>query len=613
MSNSPPAPSGERPNRENVSLSTATTGYIHKLLRRNLDRLKFTPDLTAEIASNPLTELETVLETLYPTADKANQVVRQLEDLVATHRKLGSHGLTHRLELEDLEQQVFRLLSFKRQDVDRQATILIVDDTPDNLRLLSAALRQQQYEIGSAISGSMALALAHNVLPDLILLDIRMPVIDGYEVCKQLKADPITQDIPIIFLSALDDVADKVKAFEVGGADYITKPFQIEEVLVRVENQLKLRNLQKRLEEQNERLQQEIHKREQLLREHKRMEERYRSIFEESVDGIFQISPEGCYLSANPALALIYGYNSPEELMTEVTDIGRQIYVQPQRRAELVAYMQRYDTVSDFESQVYCKNGNIIWVSEDVRAVKNADGEVIYYEGTVKDITERKIMEEELRLARRKTERLLLNILPQQIAERLKKGPTIIANNFSEATVLFADIVNFTPFSVEVSPSQLISMLNQIFSAFDKLVEQYELEKIKTIGDAYMAVGGIPKQRPDHPAAIAELALAMQRTIAEFKKDNGEAFRLRIGINTGPVVAGVIGTKKFSYDLWGDTVNIASRMESEGLAGKIQVTQATYERLKKRFLLESRGMVYIKGRGDMMTYWLTGKKPSVFG
>lgn len=611
MLNSSPNLSGEPPDRTKTSLSTASTSYIHKLLRQNLDRLQFVssrPDGKSQSVQEPTV----LLEVLYPEAEAANSATLELETLVGAHRKLSSQSSQHRRGLDELEHQIFALLGFQQQTPDRQAKILIVDDTPENLRLLSAALRQQQYEVGSAISGSMALALARNILPDLVLLDIRMPELNGYEICRQLKADLTTQDIPVIFISALDDVADKVKAFEVGGVDYITKPFQIEEVLARVENQIKIRNLQKRLEEQNDRLQQEIRERERLIREHKHMEERYRSIFEESVDGIFQTSPEGRYISANPALARIYGYDSPQELMTQITDIGKQIYVQPQRRAELAAYMKRYDTVSDFESQVHRKDGSVIWISEDVRAVKDPDGKIIYYEGTVKDITERKEMEEEVRRARRKTERLLLNILPQQIAERLKKGPTIIANNFSEATVLFADIVNFTPFSAQVSPSQLISLLNQIFSAFDQLVEQYELEKIKTIGDAYMAVGGLPKQRPDHPSAIADLALAMQHTIAQFKKDDGEAFSLRIGINTGPVVAGVIGTKKFSYDLWGDTVNIASRMESEGISGRVQVTQATYDRLKKRYNLEPRGMVYIKGRGDMMTYWLIGKKPSAF-
>jgi class 3 adenylate cyclase len=147
-------------------------------------------------------------------------------------------------------------------------------------------------------------------------------------------------------------------------------------------------------------------------------------------------------------------------------------------------------------------------------------------------------------------------------------------------TILFADIVDFTDLSTKVSPNQLVSMLNEIFSCFDMLADQFGLEKIKTIGDAYMVVGGLPTPRDDHAEAIAEMALAMQREIAAFKRDDGKPFRLRIGINTGPVVAGVIGIRKFIYDLWGDAVNIASRMESHGIAGGIQVTSATYERVR---------------------------------
>lgn len=208
---------------------------------------------------------------------------------------------------------------------------------------------------------------------------------------------------------------------------------------------------------------------------------------------------------------------------------------------------------------------------------------------------------------RERAERLLLNILPPSIAQRLGHNQDTIADSFEEATVLFADIVNFTNLSSHISPTELVSMLNEIFSRFDRLLERYGLEKIKTIGDSYMVVGGLPLIRPDHAEAVAEFALDMQQQIQEFNAERGQSFSMRIGINTGPVVAGVIGLKKFIYDLWGDTVNIASRMESHGIPGAIQISSATYERLKDKYLFEERGTIDVKGKGEMMTYLLKNR------
>jgi class 3 adenylate cyclase len=183
----------------------------------------------------------------------------------------------------------------------------------------------------------------------------------------------------------------------------------------------------------------------------------------------------------------------------------------------------------------------------------------------------------------------------------------VVAQHFADVTVLFADIVDFTKIASTLSPTELIELLNNIFSVFDRLTEKHGLEKIKTIGDAYMVVGGLPVAKPDHVEAISDMALDMQEAIGQFKLADSP-FRMRIGIHTGPVIAGVIGIKKFIYDLWGNTVNIASRMESQGKPRKIQVTDTTYERLKERYVLQERGMVRIKGKGDIKTYWLIGKK-----
>jgi adenylate cyclase len=210
------------------------------------------------------------------------------------------------------------------------------------------------------------------------------------------------------------------------------------------------------------------------------------------------------------------------------------------------------------------------------------------------------------------SERLLLNILPGPIAERLKRGEHTIADNFPEVSLLFVDIAEFTPLAAGMSPTELVFLLNQIFSAFDQLARKYGLEKIKTIGDAYMVAGGLPVPRPDHAEAIAEMALDIQELLSSFKNSDNGPLRVRVGIHTGPVVAGVIGINKFSYDLWGDTVSIASRMESQGIDGRIQVTTATYERLKEKYLFEERGKILVKGKGEMTTYLLVGRKVSTF-
>ena len=217
----------------------------------------------------------------------------------------------------------------------------------------------------------------------------------------------------------------------------------------------------------------------------------------------------------------------------------------------------------------------------------------------------------EIQTERGKSEALLLNVLPQEIANRLKQGENTIADSFSDVSVLFADVVDFTGLSARISPTELVGLLNQIFSAYDRLSEQHGLEKIKTIGDAYMVVGGIPVPRPDHTEAIAEMALDMLDEIDRFNAERSSSLRIRIGINTGPVVAGVIGTKKFAYDLWGDTVNTASRMESHGVEGYIQMASGTYEILRDKYVCEERGVVDVKGKGEMTTYFLTGRKTVV--
>ncbi len=210
----------------------------------------------------------------------------------------------------------------------------------------------------------------------------------------------------------------------------------------------------------------------------------------------------------------------------------------------------------------------------------------------------------------RASDELLRNILPVEVAARLKASPAMIADAFESASVLFADVVDFTPLSAGLSPVELVGLLDEVFTTFDGFVAELGLEKIKTIGDAYMVASGVPVARLDHAPALAELALRMRDHVAThaFK---GHTIALRIGINSGPVVAGIIGRHKFAYDLWGDVVNIASRMESTGLPGSIQVSAITHDLIQDRFVCQPRGIVDVKGKGPMSIYLVVGRHQDV--
>jgi class 3 adenylate cyclase/methyl-accepting chemotaxis protein len=300
-------------------------------------------------------------------------------------------------------------------------------------------------------------------------------------------------------------------------------------------------------------------------------------------------------------------------------------YLHPNRVVSIL--LSTFDVKNDLTGVLMIEQVDVerLWIIEEISFVSSlADLLSLGLEAQ-----ERRRAEESLRIEQVRSERLLLNVLPKAIAERLKSSPlhlseervisrmannarlktngTIVADSFESVTVLFADIVGFTEFATVVSATELVDMLNDIFSEFDRLADEHNLEKIKTIGDSYMVVGGLPIPRSNHVQSVADMALAMQSEIRRFSRPNGESFRLRIGIHTGQAVAGVIGKKKFIYDLWGDTVNIASRMESYGMPDHIQVTEDTYQILKDQYMFEQRGAIQIKGKGEMHTYWLKGK------
>jgi guanylate cyclase len=217
-----------------------------------------------------------------------------------------------------------------------------------------------------------------------------------------------------------------------------------------------------------------------------------------------------------------------------------------------------------------------------------------------------------LLLEQYRSDRLLLNILPKSVADRLKQNNEArIADRYESVTIMFADLVDFTRISAGMSPEALVDLLGSVFSRFDELTEKHGVEKIKTIGDAYMVVCGAPEARADHAEAVANLAIDMKQALAEVAGSSGYELMMRIGINSGPVVAGVIGSSKFSYDLWGDTVNMASRMEHYGQSNVIQVSESTYELLRDKFVFEKRNLIEVKGKGNVQSYFLLGRIDTV--
>ncbi len=344
--------------------------------------------------------------------------------------------------------------------------VLVVDDYRVNRIKLSGLLKQMKYSVSLAENGLEAIEQVKTQKFDVILLDIIMPEMDGYECLTYLKNDTNLRNIPVIIISEIDDIENIARCIQMGAEDYLPKPF----------NSMLL-------------------------------------------------------------------------------------------KARLNACLERkkwYD-----QEQIYLK---------------------------------------QLQTEQEKSEQLLLNILPKSIADRLKKGESVIADKFDEVTVLFADIVGFSHLTEKMTPTKLVALLNSIFSIFDRLIQQHGLEKIKTIGDSYMAAAGVPNPTANTAEAAIGAALEMQKECAQFKSEDGSPLYFRIGIHTGPVMAGIIGERKFSYDMWGDTVNIASRMESHSLKGCIQVSSATYEHSKNKYLFESRGLIEVKGKGKMETYLLKGIK-----
>lgn len=348
---------------------------------------------------------------------------------------------------------------------DGESHILIVDDTADSRALLSTRLKALGLHSEQAENGQEALQKLAEKPFDMVLLDIIMPDMDGYQVLSAIKSDLRFRHIPVIVISAIDEIDSVVRCIQLGAEDYLPKPF-------------------------------------------------------------------------NPILL----------------------------KARIEASLER-------------------------KCLRDQEQTLM----------------REIEQERQKADKLLLNIMPESIAVRLKAGEQLIANTHYAVTVMFTDIVNFTNLSNHITAQDLVQRLNLIVSKYDELAIEFGVEKIKTIGDGVLLVCGLPSPNENHARIMAKLALRLQKEICKFSLFEKVPLELRIGIHSGPVVAGVIGSKKLSYDLWGATVNIASRMESQSVPGKIQVSEATYQLISNDFFFEERGRIDIRGMGEMTTYFLMGE------
>ena len=367
-------------------LDVSTTYYLRKLLRQHRHHLKSIVASGASIPADDLSDLGAVLTSLYLEPEELMDVVDQLDRLVAAHEAMSAQLAQFQAELVQLEEKIFWFLGYKSYAVGRQGSIMLVESEPVSAKRLSDALTEKGYEVTVARAADQVLKQLRLNVPNIFLMAVKLPDMSGFELCQQLKAVPEVAQIPVLLLGEVNCIQEKVQAFESGAVDYLSKPIQVEELALRITASRQRQDLQNQLVEQNKALQLEVH-------ECASMKERHRNIFENAVIGMFQSTAAGRYLRVNSALALLYGYESPQALIKEVSAIDRQIYVEADRRNEFTTYMSHFQTVTAFEAQVRRRDGSVLWVSESVRSVFDELGTFLFYEGSVQDITDRKRME----------------------------------------------------------------------------------------------------------------------------------------------------------------------------------------------------------------------------
>jgi len=555
-------------------------------------------------------------------------------------------------------------------------SILLVEDNEMNRDMISRRLIKRGFAVSMAVDGEQGIEKARNEKPDLILMDLSLPKIDGWEAARRLKAGSDTRAIPIIALTAHAMSGDREKALEAGCNEYDTKPVDFTRLMGKINGLLALTAAagSPTPAPKEENLQDEatpsapspipptaagptspapaadpaekapsipVSSPDQAAEEvlavslAKAMVAEAKPAREAKAESTeIGTSPAPLAQLASPTLArhllIVDDNENNRDLLSrrfEKQGYLTETAASGEDALELIAH-KRFDAVLldimmpgldgvEVLRQIRKKWSLVELPVIMVTAKSEREDLVNALEAGANDYVPKPVdflialarirTQLQLKDEHSKSERLLLNILPKLVADMLKRDSENFAERYSEATVMFADIVGFTQISAGLEPKALVRLLNEIFSAFDDLATKYSLEKIKTMGDGYMVVGGVPIPRLDHADAIALMALEMRQFITDFNRKLTQPLGIRIGIATGPVVAGVIGKSKFTYDLWGDTVNIASRMESHSQNGMIQINRETAHFLDGKFNVKKRGTIEVKGKGQMETFFLIGK------
>ncbi len=515
--------------------------------------------------------------------------------------------------------------------------VLIVDDNKTNSHLLETMLDSisKEYKCSVASDGMEGYEMAKNIVPDVIFMDMMMPKCSGIECLKKIQKVKKLKDIPVIFVTAFRDDKNFAEAFKEGAIDYIEKPINVNELQSRLNKALNISTTLKKIKSQLE-----------AYEEEKKQYENNALIAKEQLNSFIVLDNGGKMLWANEGFKSIHGISFDDFITTKGSTFGELIEdkkietkIQECLKSKDPFY-HVYQIHSDYYDIKYIQafvspqlNGSkkiekLIAFETDITSLKMKEKELHEQNNQMLSITENlekanELLEEQkqeindqkglIETEQEKSEKLLLNILPFEVAKQLKSKGKAGTRFYKLSTVLFTDFKGFAKFSKELEPKELVEILDGYFARFDEITENHYLEKIKTIGDSYMCAGGLPLRNKSNPvdAVLAGLEIQDYMNKLNDKKvlKNESVWELRVGIHTGPLVAGVVGKKKFAYDIWGETVNIASRMEKTGHVGMVNISGATYEYVKDFIDCDYRGKIEAKNIGKIDMYFVNRIKP----
>ncbi len=500
-------------------------------------------------------------------------------------------------------------------------SILVADDDKISRMVMSLVLSNDTanvFCVHQASNATDALNIVETQHVDLVLLDWRMPDMSGIEAMKLIKQKYKT--VPVIIVTALQSPKDVSEALNAGANDYIKKPIDKMEFMARVHSALKLRDSMLQIENKNKRIENQIAELDNLS-----------LIVKQTDNAVLMFSPDGVLQWANEAFHRLYGYT-----VWEVMDKYGPNIVQLSANKDInifIARMMESRSTVNYTTQCTSKSGGELWIQTaltpiydgnrlekiiaietDVTPLKQYELQLIAQNEELKHLTDDlRRANKTIDIERQKTRDLLLNIMPEEMVNELVEIGYAGPRSYKAATVMFTDFKGFTKACENLGPEEIVDALDFFFSAFDDIIENHIIEKIKTIGDACMCVAGVAIRNRTHPIDMVLAALEIKHFMAHYKelnpKKNLPDWQLRIGIHTGPIVAGMVGKIKLAYDIWGDSVNVANRMESAGQIGKINISSSTYQLVKNYFVCTPRGAIAIKNHQDIDMYFLERLKP----